>query len=103
MFSFISTACIVRAGTRSFRTESLNPGLTFIPRTAQVSGPRSIHSSQWGLVCPSDTPEGEACGLVKNVALMCHVTVEMDDTALIQLIRNYYVLPLHELQYYRTE
>ncbi|VDP36724.1 unnamed protein product [Schistosoma margrebowiei] len=43
-------------------------------KTRKVSGPRSIHASQWGLICPSDTPEGEACGLVKNVALMCHVT-----------------------------
>ncbi|THD21191.1 DNA-directed RNA polymerase subunit beta [Fasciola hepatica] len=72
-------------------------------KTRKVSGPRSIHASQWGLICPSDTPEGEACGLVKNVALMCHVTVEMDDTALIRLISNYYVLPLQQLQYGRTE
>ncbi|CAL8088333.1 unnamed protein product [Calicophoron daubneyi] len=72
-------------------------------KTRKVSGPRSIHASQWGLVCPSDTPEGEACGLVKNVALMCHVTVEMDDTELIRLISSYYVLPLYQMQYARTE
>lgn len=26
------------------------------------------------MVCPADTPEGESCGLVKNLALMTHVT-----------------------------
>lgn len=28
-------------------------------KTRKVSGPRSLQSSQWGMLCPSDTPEGE--------------------------------------------
>ncbi|KIH53571.1 DNA-directed RNA polymerase, beta subunit [Ancylostoma duodenale] len=32
-------------------------------KTRKVSGPRSLQPSQWGMLCPSDTPEGEACGL----------------------------------------
>ena len=31
-------------------------------KTRKVSGPRSLQPSQWGMLCPSDTPEGEACG-----------------------------------------
>lgn len=27
--------------------------------TRKVSGPRSLQPSQWGMLCPSDTPEGE--------------------------------------------
>jgi DNA-directed RNA polymerase III subunit RPC2 len=42
--------------------------------TLQVSGPRALQPSQWGMLCPADTPEGESCGLVKNLALMTHVT-----------------------------
>ena len=42
----------------------------------QVSGPRSLQPSQWGMLCPSDTPEGEVCGLVKNLALMTHITTD---------------------------
>eukprot|EP00177_Eucheuma_denticulatum_P008879 GFKZ01016117.1.p1 GENE.GFKZ01016117.1~~GFKZ01016117.1.p1 ORF type:complete len:1238 (-),score=175.17 GFKZ01016117.1:636-4349(-) len=49
-------------------------------KTRKVSGPRALQPSQWGMLCPSDTPEGEACGLVKNLALMTHVTTD-DDTA----------------------
>jgi len=30
-------------------------------------------------VCPSDTPEGEACGLVKNLALMTHITTDDEE------------------------
>jgi DNA-directed RNA polymerase III subunit RPC2 len=43
-------------------------------KTRKVSGPRSLQPSQWGMLCPADTPEGEACGLVKNLALLAHVT-----------------------------
>ncbi len=28
------------------------------------------------MMCPADTPEGEACGLVKNLALLAHVTTD---------------------------
>lgn len=43
-------------------------------KTRKISGPRSLQPSQWGMLCPSDTPEGEACGLVKNLALLAHIT-----------------------------
>ena len=52
-------------------------------KTRKVSGPRALQPSQFGMLCPSDTPEGEACGLVKNLALMTHITVD-DDPAPIQ-------------------
>ena len=49
-------------------------------KTRKVSGPRSLQPSQWGMLCPADTPEGEACGLVKNLALLAHITTGEDDT-----------------------
>ncbi|KAL2915844.1 DNA-directed RNA polymerase III complex subunit Rpc2 [Polyrhizophydium stewartii] len=54
-------------------------------KTRKVAGPRSLQTSQWGMICPSDTPEGEACGLVKNLALMTHITTDSDDTTLRRL------------------
>lgn len=57
-------------------------------KTRKVSGPRSLQPSQWGMMCPSDTPEGEACGLVKNLALMTHITTEVDEEPVIRLAYN---------------
>ncbi|XP_068232795.1 DNA-directed RNA polymerase III subunit RPC2 [Palaemon carinicauda] len=57
-------------------------------KTRKVSGPRSLQPSQWGMVCPSDTPEGESCGLVKNLALMTHITTEVDPEPIIELAFN---------------
>ncbi|KXN92694.1 DNA-directed RNA polymerase III subunit RPC2, partial [Leucoagaricus sp. SymC.cos] len=54
-------------------------------KTRKVSGPRALQPSQWGVLCPSDTPEGEACGLVKNLALMTHITTDVEEEPIIQL------------------
>lgn len=35
-------------------------------KTRKVSGPRSLQPSQWGMLCPSDTPEGEGKS-IKNL------------------------------------
>jgi DNA-directed RNA polymerase III subunit RPC2 len=35
-------------------------------KTRKVSGPRSLQASQWGMMCPADTPEGEASHLYKE-------------------------------------
>lgn len=54
-------------------------------KTRKVSGPRALQPSQWGMLCPSDTPEGEACGLVKNLALMTHITTDVDEEPIVHL------------------
>ncbi|KAJ2934552.1 hypothetical protein H1R20_g2527, partial [Candolleomyces eurysporus] len=54
-------------------------------KTRKVSGPRALQPSQWGVLCPSDTPEGEACGLVKNLALMTHITTDFEEEPIIRL------------------
>ncbi|TFL07260.1 beta and beta-prime subunits of DNA dependent RNA-polymerase [Pterulicium gracile] len=54
-------------------------------KTRKVSGPRALQPSQWGMLCPSDTPEGEACGLVKNLALMTHITTDVEEEPIVRL------------------
>ncbi|KAF1955410.1 beta and beta-prime subunits of DNA dependent RNA-polymerase [Byssothecium circinans] len=48
---------------------------TPVGRDGKLAKPRQLHNSHWGLVCPAETPEGQACGLVKNLSLMCYVSV----------------------------
>lgn len=55
-------------------------------KTRKVSGPRALQPSQFGLLCPSDTPEGEACGLVKNLALMTHITTDDEEEPIKKLV-----------------
>ncbi|KAG6476795.1 hypothetical protein ZIOFF_066043 [Zingiber officinale] len=54
-------------------------------KTRKASGPRALHPSQWGMLCPCDTPEGEGCGLTKNLALLAHITTDEENGRLISL------------------
>jgi len=41
---------------------------------SHVVGPRLLHESMRGLLCPVETPDGESVGLVRNLALSATVT-----------------------------
>jgi hypothetical protein len=42
---------------------------------AYFVSPRQLHNTHWGYICPAETPEGGAVGLVKNMALMAYISV----------------------------
>lgn len=71
---------------------------TPIGRDGKIAKPRQLHNTHWGLVCPAETPEGQACGLVKNLALMCCVTVGSPSAPIIDFMiqRNMEVLEEYE-------
>lgn len=56
---------------------------TPVGRDGKLAKPRQLHNSHWGLVCPAETPEGQACGLVKNLSLMCYVSVGSESAPII--------------------
>jgi DNA-directed RNA polymerase subunit B" len=41
---------------------------------------RDLHATQWGRICPSETPEGPNCGLVKNFAQGVELSKGADDS-----------------------
>ncbi|KAH0543003.1 DNA-dependent RNA polymerase II [Glutinoglossum americanum] len=73
---------------------------TPIGRDGKIAKPRQLHNTHWGLVCPAETPEGQACGLVKNLALMCYITVGTPSEPIIEFMiqRNMEVLEEYEPQ-----
>lgn len=59
--------------------------LSQFEKLRKVSGPRALQPSQFGMLCTADTPEGEACGLVKNLALMTHITSDDEEAPIHKL------------------
>jgi len=47
---------------------------TPVGREGKLAKPRQLHNTTWGILCPAETPEGHACGLVKNLALMAYIS-----------------------------
>ncbi len=54
---------------------------------------RDLHPTHWGRLCPSETPEGSNCGLVKNLALYAVISIGTDPIKFIERIRSMGVVP----------
>ena len=48
-----------------------------LSRTQPNFEARDLHSTHFGRICPSETPEGSNCGLVKNLALSAIISVNV--------------------------
>ena len=49
---------------------------------------RDLHPTQWGRLCPNETPEGQNCGLVKNAAQMIDVSEEVPENDVKALLKE---------------
>lgn len=57
---------------------------------------RDLHGTHWGKLCPNESPEGPSCALVKNLALMCEVSIGAPEEELEQLLSRIGVQPLNK-------
>jgi len=63
---------------------------TGIDSQQKIIAPRLLYGNQWGYMCPSETPEGGPCGLVKQLALSAYITTQCDATKLEQIITPFF-------------
>jgi DNA-directed RNA polymerase II subunit RPB2 len=61
--------------------------------------PRKLHNTSWGYVCPSETPEGQSVGVVKNLALTCEITNYNNTDSILHLI-NDDIIQLNDINIY---
>ncbi len=55
---------------------------------------RDLHGTQWGRLCPFETPEGPNCGLVKNLALCATISVGVDAKEVEKVLYELGVIPI---------
>ena len=49
---------------------------------------RQVHNSQYGFVCPTETPEGHTAGIVKNFALLTRVSDRIPTSQVLEIIEE---------------
>lgn len=49
---------------------------TPIDKTSKLIEPRKLNGTQWGYICPCETPEGASIGVVKNMSTLSSITIE---------------------------
>ena len=61
---------------------------TPIEKSSKLIAPRKLHNTQCMYICSAETPEGASVGVVKNLALSCHVTKYSDINLVINVLNN---------------
>ena len=51
-------------------------------RGSKTIGPRKLHNSQWGYVCPSESPDGANVGIINHLTIIARVTVNIEETGI---------------------
>jgi len=59
---------------------------TPIEKTGKLIPPRKLHNTQWGFVCPAETPEGHSVGVVKNLSSTALVSLPSSPEPIVNIL-----------------
>jgi len=70
---------------------------TPIDKSGKLIPPRKLHNTQWGFICPAETPEGPPVGVVKNLSYLAHVTIRYNTSNILDIVAQF-VIPIDDLK-----
>jgi len=50
---------------------------------------RAVQGDQWGFICPSETSDGEWCGIVKHLAVTAKISLQRDPTIILNIVKPF--------------
>ena len=50
-----------------------------LPAGSKTIGPRKLHNSQWGFVCPSESPDGGNVGIINHLSIFSQVSFTISE------------------------
>lgn len=63
----------------------------------KMTNPRKLHCTQWGVIDPSETPDGSTVGIVKNMTLLAVITVGSEIDPIVSVLEEERVTPILEV------
>lgn len=70
---------------------------TPMDKTSKLVEPHKLHHSQYGIICPAESPEGHTIGIVKNFAVTANITLSSNDVIINQVLEKLNIRKRHEL------
>jgi DNA-directed RNA polymerase II subunit RPB2 len=68
-----------------------------LDRSIKITSPHRLHSQQWGIMCPFESPDGASIGYLKNFALLSQVTFGTDSDILYKCLQDLGMIPLEDV------
>ena len=64
---------------------------------SKTIGPRRLHNSQWGFVCPTESPDGGNVGIINHLSIISTISFNIKEDGIIQLLNDNNLLNLNEI------
>jgi len=64
-----------------------------LPSGSKMLGPRKLHNSQWGFICPTESPDGGNVGIMNHLSIIARVTTNIDSNGFYEALIDGGVLP----------
>ncbi len=61
---------------------------TPIDKSGKLIPPRKVHNTIWGMLCPSESPEGQSVGVVKNISYLTHITINSSSSIIYDVLKD---------------
>ena len=68
-----------------------------LPSGSKTIGPRKLHNSQWGFVCPSESPDGGNVGIINHLSIMAKVTSNINSDSILEVLDDLNYIPLYAI------
>jgi DNA-directed RNA polymerase II subunit RPB2 len=65
-----------------------------VPRDVKMADPHKMRASQWGALCPVESPDGPNIGLLNHLATLCHISPSSDPAPLMDAVLSSGAEPL---------
>ena len=67
--------------------------LTPLPNDSKSIGPRKLHNSQWGFICPSESPDGGNVGIINHLTVGSSVSFHVAEKSLYTCLLDHGMIP----------
>ena len=59
-----------------------------LPPGSKSIGPRKLHNSQYGFVCPTESPDGTNVGIINHLSIMSRVTTNISEESILNALKT---------------
>jgi len=68
-----------------------------LPAGSKSFGPRKLHNSQWGFVCPTESPDGGNVGIINHLSIMAKVTTNISENGILECLKDVNILFIEDI------
>lgn len=61
---------------------------TPIDKQTKIKDPHRLHNTHWGIICPTETPDGASIGLLKHLAITSFVSYDLGNQSITSILKR---------------